>query len=305
VTYIHTDGLGSPVARTNEKGELISRTRYEPYGATAGGATPGIGFTGHVNDPETGLTYMQQRYYDPLAGRFMSVDPVLTDNNTGASFNRYVYANNSPYRYIDPDGRDSESPYCLTGGGCNKYSGSSGSAGRNDAIATGAKIGAGAGVVVALICDAGTGGVCVLGNPSIVATGTLIGGIGGAIANDLKEKFSGGSSASLPPGGPDGDENKRAVTIDESRAKHIFREKEGHLADTPANRLSLENLANNPRTQVGVDKYGNSWHASTNSNGTQTWAQVRDGRIINGGLNNTARPVSPQSGLSSPVRPGK
>jgi RHS repeat-associated protein len=58
-----------------------------------------------VNDPETGLTYMQQRYYDPMAGRFMSVDPVLTDGNTGASFNRYVYANNSPYKYIDPDGR--------------------------------------------------------------------------------------------------------------------------------------------------------------------------------------------------------
>jgi RHS repeat-associated protein len=58
-----------------------------------------------VNDPETGLTYMQQRYYDPMAGRFLSVDPVLTDANTGASFNRYVYANNSPYNYIDPDGR--------------------------------------------------------------------------------------------------------------------------------------------------------------------------------------------------------
>ena len=41
-----------------------------------------------------------------LGGSFMSVDPVLTDNNTGASFNRYVYANNSPYKYIDPDGRD-------------------------------------------------------------------------------------------------------------------------------------------------------------------------------------------------------
>jgi RHS repeat-associated protein len=130
VTYIHTDGLGNPVARTNEKGELISRTRYEPYGATAGGATPGIGFTGHVNDPETGLTYMQQRYYDPLAGRFMSVDPVLTDANTGAAFNRYVYANNSPYRYIDPDGRqarDIES-FCPTGT-CTRYGGSSANSG--------------------------------------------------------------------------------------------------------------------------------------------------------------------------------
>lgn len=45
------------------------------------------------------------RYYDPVAGRFLSEDPVLTDVNSGASFNRYVYANNNPYKYIDPDGR--------------------------------------------------------------------------------------------------------------------------------------------------------------------------------------------------------
>jgi uncharacterized protein RhaS with RHS repeats len=48
---------------------------------------------------------MQQRYYDPVAGRFLSIDPVTTDANTGGSFNRYNYANNSPYKYIDPDGR--------------------------------------------------------------------------------------------------------------------------------------------------------------------------------------------------------
>jgi RHS repeat-associated protein len=53
--------------------------------------------------------YMQQRYYEPLAGRFLSVDPVTTDANTGGSFNRYDYANNSPYRYTDPDGRDPDS----------------------------------------------------------------------------------------------------------------------------------------------------------------------------------------------------
>ncbi|MBC3874903.1 RHS repeat-associated core domain-containing protein [Undibacterium sp. LX15W] len=109
VTYIHTDGLGSPVAKSDANGNLIagSRTRYEPYGmAVAGTATPTIGFTGHVNDADTGLTYMQQRYYDPVAGRFLSTDPVLTDYNTGASFNRYTYALNNPYKYIDPDGRD-------------------------------------------------------------------------------------------------------------------------------------------------------------------------------------------------------
>jgi RHS repeat-associated protein len=106
VTYIHTDGLGSPVARSDSAGNVVSRTAYEPYGRTASGTTPTIGFTGHVNDADTGLVYMQQRYYDPVAGRFLSVDPVTTDASTGSSFNRYVYANNNPYRYIDPDGRD-------------------------------------------------------------------------------------------------------------------------------------------------------------------------------------------------------
>lgn len=86
-SYSHTDALGSPVARTNTGGQVLSRTRYEPYGATAAGTNPdGIGFTGHVNDPDTGLVQMQQRYYDPLAGRFLSVDPVVTDAETGEHF---------------------------------------------------------------------------------------------------------------------------------------------------------------------------------------------------------------------------
>lgn len=50
---------------------------------------------------------MQQRYYDPIAGRFLSVDPVTTDANTGELFGRYHYANNNPYRFMDPDGRQS------------------------------------------------------------------------------------------------------------------------------------------------------------------------------------------------------
>jgi RHS repeat-associated protein len=117
VTYIHTDGLGSLVARTDAVGTVISRTRYEPYGYVASGTTPTIGFTGHVNDADTGLTYMQQRYYDPVAGRFLSIDPVTTDANTGGSFNRYAYANNNPYRWIDPDGRGAISAEAMLGFG--------------------------------------------------------------------------------------------------------------------------------------------------------------------------------------------
>ncbi|NGZ84743.1 RHS repeat-associated core domain-containing protein [Duganella aceris] len=72
VAYVHTDGLGSPIARTGPTGTALTRTRYEPYGLTAAGTAPAtIGFTGHVNDTDTALGYMQQRYYDPVVGRFM------------------------------------------------------------------------------------------------------------------------------------------------------------------------------------------------------------------------------------------
>jgi hypothetical protein len=44
--------------------------------------------------------------FAPLAeARFLSVDPVAPDPHAGRAFNRYAYANNAPYTYIDPDGR--------------------------------------------------------------------------------------------------------------------------------------------------------------------------------------------------------
>lgn len=37
--------------------------------------------------------------------RFVSVDPVKPDTSNGQNFNRYHYGNNNPYRFTDPDGR--------------------------------------------------------------------------------------------------------------------------------------------------------------------------------------------------------
>ncbi|WP_460877891.1 RHS repeat-associated core domain-containing protein, partial [Rhodanobacter koreensis] len=92
-----------------------------------GMAPNGPGYTGHVNDPDTGLVYMQARYYDPATGRFLSVDPVTPAAGNTFNFSRYTYADNNPVVNIDPDGRmvnqDQEtSPGgctgSLTGGGC-------------------------------------------------------------------------------------------------------------------------------------------------------------------------------------------
>ncbi|WP_256261314.1 RHS repeat-associated core domain-containing protein [Xanthomonas vasicola] len=107
VTYQHTDALGSPVATTNAAGQVVERTQYAPYGAAIGKTVDGIGYTGHAMDGDTGLIYMQQRYYDPAIPRFLSVDPVTPYEKPITNFNRYVYALNNPYRFTDPDGRDS------------------------------------------------------------------------------------------------------------------------------------------------------------------------------------------------------
>ncbi len=107
VTWQHTDALGSPVASTNGSGAVVERKQFEPYGASVGTATDGVGYTGHVMDAGTGLTYMQQRYYDPGLGIFLSVDPVTAYGDPVSAFGRYRYANSNPYRFIDPDGRQS------------------------------------------------------------------------------------------------------------------------------------------------------------------------------------------------------
>lgn len=107
VKYQHTDALGSPIAVTNQAGTVIERNDYEPYGSVIGKPNyQGIGYTGHVQDGLTKLTYMQQRYYDPQVGLFLSVDPVTAYSKGDTRyFNRYWYAASNPYKYTDPDGR--------------------------------------------------------------------------------------------------------------------------------------------------------------------------------------------------------
>jgi len=106
VTYIHTDALGSVVAKSDANGNVIERITYEPYGAVVGApVADGPGYTGHVSDAATGLSYMQQRYIDPQLGVFLSVDPVAAYEQPLGQFNRYRYANGNPYKFTDPDGR--------------------------------------------------------------------------------------------------------------------------------------------------------------------------------------------------------
>jgi RHS repeat-associated protein len=115
VTYFHNDISGSPMVATDAAGNEVWKESYKPYGDKLRNApasqnnTNKIGYAGSPFDASTGLSYMGARYYDPVIGRFMGIDPVGFQEENIHSFNRYAYANNNPYRYIDPEGRDSVS----------------------------------------------------------------------------------------------------------------------------------------------------------------------------------------------------
>jgi RHS repeat-associated protein len=108
VTYYHNDAAGSPMVATDASGAVTWKETYRPYGervsnppAEAGNA---IGFAGRPYDVTTGLSYLHGRYYDPGLARFLGMDPATARPDDVGGVNRYAYANNNPYRYVDPNG---------------------------------------------------------------------------------------------------------------------------------------------------------------------------------------------------------
>lgn len=111
-------------------------------------------------------------------------------------------------------------------------------------------------------------------------------------AKEAEKSFSAGSS-------------KITLPTNEAQTRHIFRDsaKGGHLPDTSASRQLLTDVANDQTALLGPDKHGNLWYGRTLPDGTQVWAIVRGGRIINGGLNATTKTFDSSTGLSAPRVP--
>lgn len=116
VTYVYSDPQGTPLAEADANGTITATFDYRPYGVQALGTAPnGPGYTGHVNDPDTGLVYMQARYYDPATAHFLSMDPKHPAAGNAFTFNRYAYANNNPVVNIDPTGENAVITYNTDG----------------------------------------------------------------------------------------------------------------------------------------------------------------------------------------------
>ncbi|WP_420628130.1 RHS repeat-associated core domain-containing protein [Candidatus Leptofilum sp.] len=120
IFYIFTDHLGSTVVLTKDSDGYIrgdSLVRYLPFGGYRGGAgTQDLtdrGYTGHKENLDIGLIYMNARFYVPTLNRFASADTIVPDPANPQSFNRFSYAYNNPINYSDPSGHN---PVCNSDG---------------------------------------------------------------------------------------------------------------------------------------------------------------------------------------------
>ncbi|MBU0962686.1 MAG: hypothetical protein KKD48_02160 [Nanoarchaeota archaeon] len=100
----HSDHLGSTNLVTNESGSIVEEDYYEPYGSELQDSNSRYTYTGKEKDA-TGLMYYGARNYNPEQGQFIEPDKILAQVYDPQQLNRYAYARNNPYKYIDKEGK--------------------------------------------------------------------------------------------------------------------------------------------------------------------------------------------------------
>jgi RHS repeat-associated protein len=125
--FIHPDHLGSTNAVTDQSGNLVQLLDYFPYGATRVSTSSyptneKRQYIDQFSDAQTGLSYLNARFYDGNRGQFLSEDPVflsIGDQNKVTQYsnknqstlisdpqllNVYSYSQDNPLTNKDPMG---------------------------------------------------------------------------------------------------------------------------------------------------------------------------------------------------------
>ncbi len=113
-TYYYALNLqGDVMAILNASGTAVVQYTYDAWGniLTSGGtmaSTLGthnpLRYRGYVYDTETGLYYLQSRYYNPAMGRFINADGYPATGQGLLSHNMFAYCLNNPVHLQDSEG---------------------------------------------------------------------------------------------------------------------------------------------------------------------------------------------------------
>ena len=189
-------------------GQIVAKYSYDAWGkctvTNASGYTVGeknpFRYRGYYYDTETGLYYLNSRYYSPEFGRFISADSLI-DNRGANSQNLFAYCHNNPVNVTDSTGH---LPFfvftaiigavagAIVGGVRAANSGNSVWKGALSGAAIGGAIGLGAGAAagaaLAGSAAASTGSV-LLGAQALATTVESAGVVGGAkmIADNISQ----------------------------------------------------------------------------------------------------------------------
>ena len=182
--YYVTNAQGDVIAIVNSAGAEVVTYTYDAWGnilSTGGpmastlGAYNPLRYRGYVYDQETGLYYLQSRYYDPHLCRFINADTYVSTGQGILGHNMFAYCRNNPVSRKDALGtadisytKDDETPWNdMIPDNLGRGGSGAGGAGAGGADAGAGAGGAGAGAGVSAGTGAGGAGV---------STGTGIGG---------------------------------------------------------------------------------------------------------------------------------
>ena len=114
-TYYYVLNLqGDVVAILDSTGNQVVGYRYDAWGkllATTGSMASSLGvnnplrYRGYVYDRETGLYYLQSRYYNPEIGRFINADSFASTGQGILGYNMFAYCGNNPVNREDSTGQ--------------------------------------------------------------------------------------------------------------------------------------------------------------------------------------------------------
>lgn len=119
--YYHVTNLQGDVIRiVDASGNTVASYEYDPYGkvisatGTLAEINP-IRYRGYYYDTETGFYYLNNRYYDPAVGRFISADVYVSTGQNIIGHNMFAYCANNPVLNTDQTGSEPITIFLLIG----------------------------------------------------------------------------------------------------------------------------------------------------------------------------------------------